>query len=131
MLSIRRGTLSPAERGEMEKHVEITDRLLSQIRFSPELSHVRQWAASHHEFLSGAGYPRRLKGDEIPWEARIITILDIFEALTASDRPYKPGIPVEKALVILDGMANREGKLDPELTRLFIESRCWEQEGVP
>lgn len=127
MLSIRRGTLSPAERGEMEKHVEITDRLLSQIRFSPELSHVRQWAASHHEFLSGAGYPRRLKGEEIPWEARIITILDIFEALTASDRPYKPGMPAERALSILKEMAEEEGKLDPALTALFAESRCWEE----
>ena len=126
MLSIRRGTLSPAERAEMERHVEITDRLLSQIRFSPELSHVRQWAASHHEFLSGGGYPRHLRGAEIPQETRIITILDIFEALTASDRPYKPGMPAERALAILREMAEREGKLDPALVELFAESRCWE-----
>ena len=112
----------------MEKHVEITDRLLSQIRFSPELSHVRQWAAGHHEFLSGAGYPRHLKGEEIPLETRIITILDIFEALTASDRPYKPGMPAEKALSILREMAEREGKLDPALTEQFARSRCWEEE---
>lgn len=128
MLSIRKGTLSSAERAEMEKHVEITDRLLSQIRFSPELSHVRQWAAGHHEFLSGGGYPRHLKGEEIPLETRIITILDIFEALTASDRPYKPGMPAEKALSILREMAEREGKLDLALTEQFARSRCWEAE---
>ncbi len=126
MLCIRKGTLSDAERRIMEDHVVITDKLLSQIHFSNDLSHVREWAASHHEFINGTGYPRHLKGEQIPVEVRIITILDIFDALTADDRPYKPGIPVEKALSILDSMANQEGKLDPELTGLFIESRCWE-----
>ena len=125
MLSIPRGTLSQEERRIMESHVSVTDKLLSQIRFSGELSHVREWAASHHEHLNGGGYPRHLAGEAIPVEVRIITILDIFDALVADDRPYKPGMPVEKALSILDGMANREGKLDPELTALFAESRCW------
>ncbi len=126
MLSIRKGTLSDTERRIMEDHVVVTDKLLSQIHFSNELSHVREWAASHHEFLNGMGYPHHLKGEQIPTEVRIITILDIFDALTADDRPYKPGMPVEKALSILDSMANKEGKLDPELTKLFIESKCWE-----
>lgn len=130
MLSIRKGTLSEDERKIMEEHVVITDKLLSQIRFSSELSHVRQWAASHHELLNGSGYPKHWKGDEIPYEVRIITILDIFDALVADDRPYKPGMPVERALSILDVMANKEGKLDPDLTRLFIESRCWESEAA-
>ena len=122
--------LSQAEREIMEEHVAVTDKLLSQIRFSAELSHVRQWAASHHELLNGSGYPRHIQGDEIPCEVRIITILDIFDALVADDRPYKPGMPVERALSILDTMANKEGKLDPELTRLFIESKCWESEAA-
>lgn len=126
MLSIRKGTLSEEERRIMENHVSVTDKLLSQIKFSAELSHVREWAASHHEMLNGSGYPKHLKLDEIPKEVRIITILDIFDALVAEDRPYKPGMPIEKALSILDVMANKEGKLDPELTALFIESRCWE-----
>lgn len=130
MLTIRKGTLSDAEREIMEEHVVVTDKLLSQIRFSSELSHVRQWASSHHELLNGSGYPRHLQGDEIPCEVRIITILDIFDALVADDRPYKPGMPVERALSILDIMANKEGKLDPELTRLFTESRCWESEAA-
>ena len=126
MLSIRKGTLSDRERDIMQSHVVMTDKLLSQIRFSPELAHVRGWAASHHELLNGSGYPKGLSGEEIPAEVRIITILDIFDALTADDRPYKPGMPVERALSVLDAMANKEGKLDPQLVRLFAESRCWE-----
>ena len=127
MLSIRKGTLSPEERKIMEEHVVITDKLLSQIRFSNDLAHVREWAAAHHELLNGSGYPAHLHGERIPYEVRIITILDIFDALVADDRPYKPGMPVPKALSILESMAHREGKLDPELTDLFIESRCWEK----
>ena len=126
MLSIRKGTLSGAERAVMEAHVSVTDKLLSQIRFSGDFPHVRAWAAAHHELLDGSGYPNHLTGKDIPMEVRIITILDIFDALVADDRPYKPGMPVERALSILDAMANREGKLDPELTALFSESRCWE-----
>ena len=126
MLSIRKGTLSESERRIMEGHVVVTDKLLSQIEFSEDLSHVREWASSHHEMLNGSGYPNGRSGDDIPIEVRIITILDIFDALVADDRPYKPGMPIEKALGILTAMAEKEGKLDPELTRLFLESRCWE-----
>lgn len=128
MLSIPRGTLSEEERKIMEEHVVITDKLLAQIQFSDEFSHVREWASSHHELLNGTGYPKKLSKDAIPTEVRIITILDIFDALVADDRPYKPGMPVEKVLSILTAMAQKEGKLDPELTRQFIESRCWEDE---
>ena len=128
MLTIRKGTLSEEERAIMESHVSVTSKLLSQIKFSRDLSHVPQWAGAHHELLNGSGYPRHIQGEEIPTEVRIITILDIFDALVADDRPYKPGMPVEKALSILDSMANREGKLDPTLTRQFTESRCWEPE---
>jgi len=127
MLSIRKGTLSPEERKVMENHVVVTDKLLSQIKFPSELSHVRQWAAAHHELLNGSGYPGHIAGEAIPDEVRILTILDIFDALVADDRPYKPGMPVEKALSILDSMANREGKLDPDLTARFTASRCWEE----
>lgn len=129
MLSIRRGTLSAQERKIMEEHAVITDRLLAQISFTPEFAHVRQWAAAHHELLNGSGYPRHLKAGEIPTEVRILTILDIFDALVAKDRPYKPGMPAGRALAILDEMAVKEGKLDPTLTALFAESRCWQQPG--
>ena len=128
MLSIRKGTLSDQERAVMEDHVTVTGKLLDQIEFSEDLSHVAQWASSHHELLNGSGYPNHLAGDSIPPEVRIISILDIFDALVADDRPYKPGMPVEKALNILTIMAEKEGKLDPVLTKLFIESRCWEPE---
>ncbi len=127
MLSIRGGTLSPEERKIMEKHVVFTDKLLSQIRFSRNLSHVRQWAASHHELLNGQGYPDHLRGDAIPEEVRIITILDVFDALVASDRPYKEGKPVPAALAILKDMA-AQGRLDSELLEQFTASRCWETE---
>ena len=126
MLCIRKGTLSEEERRVMEGHVVITDKLLSQIKFSEDLAHVREWAASHHELLNGSGYPHHLQGEEIPYEVRIISILDVFDALVADDRPYKPGMPVERALSILKIMAEKEGKLDPELTRLFTESECWQ-----
>ncbi|MEY8337735.1 HD domain-containing phosphohydrolase [Lachnospiraceae bacterium 62-35] len=125
-LTIPKGTLSDEERAIMEEHVVITDKLLSNISFSRELSHVREWAAGHHELLNGSGYPHRLKGDEIPMEIRIISILDIFDALVADDRPYKPGMPIKKALAILTDMAEKEGKLDVNMTHLFIESHCWE-----
>lgn len=126
MLTIRKGTLSKEERSIMESHVTMTDKLLSQIKFSPELSHVRTWAAAHHEYLNGSGYPYHLSEGKIPMEVRILTILDIFDALTADDRPYKPGMPVEKALSVLQDMAIKEEKLDPELVHHFIMSRCWE-----
>lgn len=111
----------------MEEHVSVTDRLLSQICFPEKLSHVREWAAAHHELLNGTGYPEHRKGDEIPYEVRMITILDIFDSLVADDRPYKRAMPVERALAILREMAGQEGKLDPELTELFVKSRCWEE----
>ena len=126
LLSIRKGTLSEEERKIMENHVVITEKLLSEIRFTSDYSHVREWASSHHEYLDGSGYPKQLKGQEVPMEVRINTILDIFDALIADDRPYKPGMPVDKALTILTIMAEKEGKLDPQLTKQFVESRCWE-----
>ena len=127
MLSIRKGTLSDEEGKILESHVVLTEKLLSQIQFSKELSHVREWASAHHEYLSGDGYPKHISGTEIPMEVRILTILDIFDALTAVDRPYKPGMPIEKALSVLKDMAEKEGKLDKELTDSFIKSRCWEK----
>lgn len=128
MLSIRKGTLSDAERLTMEEHVLITQKLLSQIQFSGEFSHVPAWAGAHHEYLDGSGYPRRLTAEQIPDEVRIITILDIFDALTADDRPYKKAKTPEEASRILTIMAEKEGKLDPKLTHLFLESRCWEKD---
>lgn len=125
MLSIRKGTLSPDERKIMEDHVVVTGQLLEPLEFPAELSHVRSWAAAHHELLNGKGYPNHLKGDEIPIEVRLITILDIFDAMVADDRPYKRGMDPDRALSILKIRAEKDGDLDAELVRAFTESGCW------
>lgn len=126
MLSIRKGTLSAEERRVMEDHVTVTDKLLEPLDFPEELSHVRPWAAAHHELLDGRGYPNHLKGEEIPLEVRVLTILDIFDAMVADDRPYKRGMAPEKALSILKNRAEKDGDLDAGLVNLFIESGCWQ-----
>lgn len=124
-LSIRKGTLTDGERASMQSHVAVTERILEQITFPEEYADVPAWASAHHEFLNGTGYTHRLSGPDIPREARLLTILDIFEALTAKDRPYKAPMPVEKALSVLEDMA-AHGCLDPDLLALFRESRAWE-----
>lgn len=83
------GTLTEEERKIMESHVTVAQRMLEKIRFNSRYKDVPAWALSHHEFLDGTGYPQGLKEGEIPLEARILTILDVYDALTAADRPYK------------------------------------------
>ena len=124
-LSVRKGTITDAEREIMQQHVAITGRLLDKIPFWKYYGNVPQWARCHHEFLDGTGYPLGLSGEEIPIEACIITIMDIFDALIAKDRPYKKAIPIDRALGILSEMAD-EGKLHKELVQLFIQSNVWE-----
>ncbi|MDD4843841.1 MAG: GAF domain-containing protein [Anaerotignum sp.] len=124
-LSVRKGTLTQEERSIMESHVVLTKKLLDEMKFSRSYAYVPTWAAAHHEFLNGKGYPLGLKGEEIPREVRLLTILDIFDALTARDRPYKPGMPIEKTLQILGEMA-QQGQIDGEILALFIQSRAWE-----
>jgi len=124
-LSIRKGTLTPEERQIMESHVVVTGRILSQVSFPKIYAQVPVWAASHHEYLSGKGYPNKLTAEQIPWEVRLLTILDVFDALTAQDRPYKPAAPLGKALGILHSMVD-EGSLDGDILALFEESKAWE-----
>lgn len=124
-LCIPRGTLTAEERNIMESHVTMTSRLLEEMNFPREYACVPLWAGSHHEFLNGTGYPRQLSGAEIPKEARLLTILDIFDALT-QERPYSPPQPVSRALSILDDMV-AAGKLDGEILDLFKSSRAWEE----
>ncbi len=125
-LQVRKGTLTDAERSVMQSHVVVTGRILNQMTFPKIYSQVPKWAASHHELLNGKGYPNHLSGDEIPFEVRLLTVLDVFEALTARDRPYKPPMPLEKALGILHIMAEKEGSIDGELLAAFEESKAWE-----
>jgi len=125
-LEVRKGTLTAAERGIMESHVSVTAKILSNVAFPKLYAQVPDWASAHHELLNGKGYPDHKPAEEIPKEVRLLTILDVFDALTALDRPYKPGMPVEKALSILHIMAEKEGSLDPEILKLFEESKAWE-----
>lgn len=126
-LTVRKGTLTAAERGVMESHVTATARILEQVAFPRRYARVPEWAAAHHELLNGKGYPDHRTAESLPREVRLLTILDVFDALTARDRPYKPPMPVEKALAILHSMVG-EGSLDETILALFEESRAWEEE---
>ncbi|MEG1877598.1 MAG: HD domain-containing phosphohydrolase [Lachnospiraceae bacterium] len=125
-LSVRRGTLTSEERGVMESHVTMTATMLQEVKFPSDYAMVPIWAGEHHEFLNGTGYPQGLKEKDIPREVRLLTILDIFDALTARDRPYKAGMPAEKAFTILQSM-QAEGKLDATVLQLFFDSHVWEE----
>ncbi|MBR5741434.1 MAG: GAF domain-containing protein, partial [Firmicutes bacterium] len=116
-LSVRKGTLTAEERSVMEGHVVMTDHILSRVTFPKQYADVPVWAAAHHEYLSGRGYPNHLTADAIPAEVRLLTILDVFDALTARNRPYKPAMPVEKALAILTDMADH-GDIDRAILQL-------------
>ena len=121
VLSIPKGSLSPDERLEIESHVTHTFRFLTQIPWTRSLKRVPEIAHGHHEKLDGQGYPRGLAGDAICLEARMMTIADIYDALTASDRPYKKAVPHDIALRILDDEA-RTAKIDGDLLALFKEA---------
>ncbi|NIM48416.1 MAG: GAF domain-containing protein [Gemmatimonadales bacterium] len=125
-LSIRKGSLDQSEREEIESHVTHTYRFLMQIPWTPELRSVPDIAFGHHEKLDGSGYPRRVGAERIPIQTRMMTIADIFDALTASDRPYKHAVPVPRALDILRD-ETEAGMLDPALLRLFSEAKAFQK----
>ena len=125
-LKLPRGSLTAQERLEIESHVVHTYNFLENIPWGRRLGAIPTIAGSHHEKLDGTGYPRGLRGEEIRIESRMMTIADIFDALTASDRPYKKAVPLDKALDIL-GFEVKEGKCDGELLRIFIESKLWQR----
>ncbi len=123
-LMIKKGTLTDEERSIMQSHVVMTRKLLEQMSMEGAYRQVAQWASYHHELLNGKGYPNHLSGDEIPLEVRILTIIDVYDALTAEDRPYKPPLPKESAFAILDNMA-KGGEIDDRILGMFKESRAW------
>lgn len=125
-LSIRKGSLDDNERLEIESHVTHTYKFLLQIPWTKELQFIPNIAYGHHEKLDGTGYPRRVRGEQIPIQTRMMTIADIFDALTASDRPYKRAVPVPKAIDIL-GQETNAGMLDPQLFQLFIDAKVFER----
>lgn len=124
LLSIPKGSLSPLERKEIESHVVHTQNFLNQIPWTKELQNVPRIAGAHHEKLDGSGYPYGVSGDEIPLPSKIMTICDIYDALTASDRPYKPAMRRDRALEILQEEAQRN-LLDTDLVQVFIEARIF------
>ncbi|MFO7188992.1 MAG: HD domain-containing phosphohydrolase [Pseudomonadota bacterium] len=123
-LRISRGTLTEEERYVINHHIVQTIIMLSQLPFPAHLRAVPEIAGGHHEKMDGTGYPRGLKRDEMSVEARMMAIADIFEALTAADRPYKKAKPLSEALGIMQRM-KREGHIDPDLYELFIDSGVW------
>jgi HD-GYP domain-containing protein (c-di-GMP phosphodiesterase class II) len=125
-LAIRRGSLTPADRREIEGHVTATYEFLCAIPWSRALRNVPLFAYGHHEKLDGAGYPRGLVGGNIPLPTRMMTISDIYDALTAGDRPYKRSLPPTAALDILHDEA-RDGKLDADLLQVFVEAKVYER----
>ncbi|XDD48190.1 HD domain-containing phosphohydrolase [Leptospira sp. WS39.C2] len=125
-LSIRRGSLDFEERREIESHVEHTFQFLSKIPWTRELKMVPSIAHGHHEKLNGSGYPRGLSAVEIPVQAKMMAIADIFDALTDQDRPYKKAVPLDRAFDILK-MEVRDQHIDGDLLDLFIESRAFEK----
>ena len=124
-LSVSRGSLSPQDREEINKHVTLTWDFLKELPWTSEFSAVPDIAYAHHEKLDGSGYPRRLKDPAIPIQSKMMTVADIYDALTASDRPYKPAVAVERALDILKKEEAGRGKLDANLVDIFIEAKVY------
>lgn len=124
LLSIRKGSLDESERLQIESHVVHTFNFLNQIPWTKEIRNIPEIARSHHEKLTGKGYPSKLNGPDIPLQTRMMTISDIFDALAASDRPYKRAVPPERAVEILE-MEVKDGNLDENLFRLFVDAKMW------
>jgi HD-GYP domain-containing protein (c-di-GMP phosphodiesterase class II) len=124
-LQLAHGTLDDQERAEVEAHVTKTFVYLSGIPWTDDLKNLATYAYGHHEKLNGSGYPRHLTSDDIPIQVRIITIADMFDALTASDRPYKPAITADQALDVLRSQGEA-GLVDPDLVKVMTESRTYQ-----
>ena len=123
-LTIRYGTLNAAEREIINRHVGTTIRMLESLPWPRQLAHVPEYAGGHHERVDGTGYPRGLKREQMSLPARMIAIADVFEALTAADRPYKRAKTVAESLAIL-GQMKVSGHVDPDLFDVFMRERVW------
>lgn len=124
-LQIARGTLNDDERREIESHVTYTTNFLKSIPWPKELSRIPEIAGGHHEMLDGSGYPNKLTAKDLSVESRILAVLDIFDALSASDRPYKDAVPFSKVKAILFEEAKR-GRIDLSLVELFFEQKIYQ-----
>ncbi|MBZ5512092.1 MAG: GAF domain-containing protein [Acidobacteriia bacterium] len=126
LLSIPKGSLDENERLLIESHVTHTFEFLSKIPWTKEIRNIPEIARGHHEKLTGKGYPNKLTAPEIPLQTRMMTISDIFDALGASDRPYKKAVTLERSLQILEAEV-KDGNIDSNLFRLFVEAKIWER----
>ena len=129
-LSIPRGSLDPDERRQIESHVVHSFNFLAQIPWTPEYRGIPEIARAHHEKLNGQGYPKGLTSPDIPVQAKMMTICDIFDALSASDRPYKRAVPTDRAIDILK-LCVRDEEIDSELFRLFLEAQIYRLAAKP
>lgn len=123
-LLIKRGNLTEEERRIVNSHAKETYEMLKKMNFVGKYVNVPEWAGRHHEYLDGSGYPDGLTAEDISWETRVLTIVDIYDALTADDRPYKPPMSPEKAFSILEEMRDA-GKIDGEILEDFKVSGAW------
>ena len=123
-LTIRAGTLTQAEREIINHHIVATIKMLESLPWPKHLERVPEYAGGHHERMDGKGYPKGLLRDEMTVQARIMGIADIFEALTARDRPYKNGMKLSEALRIL-GNFSKNGHIDPDLFEVFIQQKVY------
>ena len=123
-LTIAKGTLLPEERAIINNHIVATIRMLEALPYPKHLRRVPEFAGGHHERMDGKGYPKGLTRDQMSVQARVMGIADIFEALTAGDRPYKPAMRLSTALGILGRMAC-DGHVDPDLFRVFVREEVY------
>lgn len=123
-LSIRRGTINAEERKEMENHMLHTMHMLEALPFPKHLRRVPEYALGHHERMDGKGYPKGVPAGEMSIPARMMAVADVFEALTASDRPYKPAKKLSESMKII-GFMKKENHLDPEMVDLFVKSKVY------
>lgn len=123
-LAIRRGTLTAEERETINDHISVTIKMLEQLPFPKKMKRVPEYAGGHHEKMDGTGYPRGLKKADMSVPARAMAIADIFEALTAADRPYKKAKTVSESLKIM-GFMCKDQHIDPDLFDLFLRSGVW------
>jgi len=128
-LKISRGTLNDHEREIINNHVVTTIRLLDQLPFPPNMKNVPAIAGAHHEHVDGTGYPKGLAHDELSIQGRLLGLADVFEALTAKTRPYKPGKSLSETLYILEKMVE-EGQLDRDLHEIFIRRKVYMQYAI-
>ena len=123
-MCIEKGTLNDDERRKINDHIVLTIEMLNELPFPKHLKRVPEFAGGHHEKIDGTGYPNQLKGEDMSWPAKMMAIADIFEALTAADRPYKKAKMLSESVKILWSM-KKDKHVDPDLFNLFLVSGAY------